>query len=84
MGKPTPVAIVIGVHPAIWLASGFATAFGMDELELAGGLLGINPYDQPAMQLGKDFTYGLMGKKGYEKQAKEYAAFAKKAGAFIV
>lgn len=51
---------------------------------LAGGLLGINPYDQPAVQLGKDFTYGLMGKKGYEKQAKEYAAFAKKAGAFVV
>lgn len=47
---------------------------------LAGGLLNINPYDQPAVQLGKDFTYGLMGKKGYESQAKEYAAFAKKAG----
>ncbi|MFN0136069.1 MAG: glucose-6-phosphate isomerase [Phycisphaerae bacterium] len=51
---------------------------------LAGGLLNINPYDQPAVQLGKDFTYGLMGKKGYEAQAKEYAAFAKKSGSFEV
>lgn len=51
---------------------------------LAGGLLNINPYDQPAVQLGKDFTYGLMGKSGYEAQAKEYAAFAKKAGSFVV
>ncbi|MCC6779874.1 MAG: UbiD family decarboxylase [Hyphomicrobiales bacterium] len=39
-GEPTPVAIVIGVHPAIWFAAGFTTAFGRDELELAGALLG--------------------------------------------
>jgi 2,5-furandicarboxylate decarboxylase 1 len=39
-GQPTPVAMVIGVHPAIWFAAGFTTAFGLDELELAGGLLG--------------------------------------------
>jgi 2,5-furandicarboxylate decarboxylase 1 len=39
-GLPTPVAMVLGVHPAIWFAAGFTTAFGLDELELAGGLLG--------------------------------------------
>jgi len=38
---------------------------------IMGGLLNINPYDQPAVQMGKDYTYGLMGKKGYEKQARE-------------
>jgi 2,5-furandicarboxylate decarboxylase 1 len=38
-GEPAPVAVVIGVHPAIWFAAGFTTAFGIDELELAGGLL---------------------------------------------
>jgi 2,5-furandicarboxylate decarboxylase 1 len=38
-GEPTPVAIVIGVHPAIWFAAGFTTSFGLDELDLAGGLL---------------------------------------------
>jgi glucose-6-phosphate isomerase len=27
-----------------------------------GGLLDINTYDQPAVQLGKDATYALMGK----------------------
>ena len=36
-----------------------------------GGLLNINPYDQPAVQTGKEFTFALMGKKGYEKQARE-------------
>ncbi len=39
---PTPVAMVIGVHPAIWFAAGFTTGFGLDELEMAGGLLGEN------------------------------------------
>ncbi len=39
-GLPTPVAMVIGVHPAIWFAAGFTTGFGLDELEMAGGLLG--------------------------------------------
>ena len=39
-GLPTPVAIVIGVHPAIWLSAGYTTGPGVDELGLAGGLLG--------------------------------------------
>ena len=39
-GLPTPVAIAIGVHPAIWFGAAFSTGFGVDELELAGGLLG--------------------------------------------
>lgn len=39
-GLPTPVAVVIGVHPAIWLASGYTTSPGVDELGLAGGMLG--------------------------------------------
>ncbi len=39
-GLPMPVAMVIGVHPAIWFAAGFTTSFGIDELGLAGALLG--------------------------------------------
>jgi glucose-6-phosphate isomerase len=38
---------------------------------IAGGLLNINPYDQPAVQLGKEYTFALMGKSGYEAQAKQ-------------
>lgn len=34
---------------------------------IAGRLLNINPYDQPAVQLGKDYTYALMGRSGYRK-----------------
>jgi glucose-6-phosphate isomerase len=47
---------------------------------LAGGLLNINPYDQPAVQTGKVFTFALMGKKGYEEQAAEFAEFAGRGG----
>jgi glucose-6-phosphate isomerase len=38
---------------------------------IMGRLLNVNPYDQPAVQLGKDYTYALMGKPGYEKQARQ-------------
>jgi glucose-6-phosphate isomerase len=32
----------------------------------AGLMLGINAYDQPAVELGKQATFGLMGRRGYE------------------
>ena len=38
--EPTPVAMVFGVHPAIFFGSAYTTRFGVDELELSGGLLG--------------------------------------------
>jgi UbiD family decarboxylase len=39
-GLAMPVAVVLGVHPAIFFASGFTTGFGLDELHYAGALLG--------------------------------------------
>jgi 2,5-furandicarboxylate decarboxylase 1 len=39
-GRPTEVAIVIGHHPAVYLASQFRGPFEVSELEVAGGLLG--------------------------------------------
>lgn len=32
----------------------------------AGELYGIDPLDQPGVELGKELTYGLMGREGYE------------------
>ena len=50
-----------------------------------GGLLGINTYDQPAVQLGKDATYALMGKPGYDDLAKQIqAAVAKRDKKYLV
>ena len=33
---------------------------------LAGSLLNIDPFDQPGVELGKQYTHALMGRKGYE------------------
>jgi len=33
----------------------------------AGELFGINAFDQPGVELGKNLTYGLMGRPGYEQ-----------------
>lgn len=38
---------------------------------IAGALFGINTYDQPAVELGKKYTFALMGRTGYEKMATE-------------
>jgi 2,5-furandicarboxylate decarboxylase 1 len=38
--EPLPVAIVYGVHPAIFFSSAYTTGYGLDELTLAGALLG--------------------------------------------
>ena len=33
---------------------------------IAGGLYGVDPLDQPGVELGKRLTYGLLGRAGYE------------------
>ncbi len=38
---------------------------------VAGLAMGINPFDQPGVEQGKRFTYGLMRRRGFEKEARE-------------
>jgi glucose-6-phosphate isomerase len=49
-----------------------------------GGLYEINTYDQPAVQLGKDATYALMGKGGFADLAKKIQPVAKKDKKFLI
>lgn len=49
-----------------------------------GTLLGINTYDQPAVQLGKDATYALMGKDGFADLNKAIQAVAKRDKKFMI
>jgi glucose-6-phosphate isomerase len=49
-----------------------------------GGLYEINTYDQPAVQLGKDATYALMGKKGFEDLAKKIQPVAKRDPKYLI
>ena len=42
---------------------------------LCGELLNVNAYDQPAVELGKQATFALMGRKGYEDVAERIRQF---------
>lgn len=39
----------------------------------AGELYGVNAFDQPGVELGKRFTYGMMGRPGFEAAREEFA-----------
>jgi len=38
----------------------------------SGGLFGIDPLDQPGVELGKEFTYGLMKRPGFEAMKAQF------------
>lgn len=50
---------------------GFFLQHWMWHTAILGSLLGINAFDQPGVELGKVYTYALMGRTGYEKIAAE-------------
>jgi glucose-6-phosphate isomerase len=52
----------------------FQTAF-------LGEMLDIDAFDQEGVDLGKRFTYGLMGRKGFEPYRKQFDDYEKKRGA---
>jgi len=54
-----------------------ATAF-------AGGLLEIDPFNQPGVEEGKVATYALMDRKGYEQKKKEIKEMFKKKTEFMI
>lgn len=87
--KSTAAAIVKTGHPLVWIE-----IEGLDEetvgalvffyeylTALTGRMMGINPFDQPGVEQGKKYTYGLMGRSGYEKDAEEVNAWFKKISA---
>ncbi|MBA4348985.1 MAG: glucose-6-phosphate isomerase [Thermodesulfovibrio sp.] len=44
---------------------------------VTGFLYGINPFNQPGVEEGKNLTYGMMGKKGYEAKKEEFERYRK-------
>ncbi len=43
-----------------------------------GILFGVNPFNQPGVEEGKNLTYAMMGKKGYEDKIKDFEIYRKK------
>lgn len=51
------------------------------ETALMGELLDINAFDQEGVELGKRFTFGLMGRGGYESFAEQFARYEERRAA---
>ena len=49
-----------------------------------GAMLNINTYDQPGVEEGKNATYALFGRKGYEQKAKELAEAVADSDKYII
>jgi len=45
---------------------------------LAGELYGVNAFDQPGVELGKRFTYGMFGRPGFERDLAAWDALPKR------
>ncbi len=50
----------------------------------AGYLYGVNPFDQPGVELGKKYAYGLMGRDGFDKYLKEIEKLGKPAEKYLL
>jgi glucose-6-phosphate isomerase len=45
---------------------------------MVGYLMQVNPFDQPGVEQGKNYTYGLMGRSGFDAQAQEVRVLSAK------
>jgi glucose-6-phosphate isomerase len=50
----------------------------------SGFLYGIDPMDQPGVELGKQLTYGIMGRAGYEQARQEWESREAKRDEWII
>jgi glucose-6-phosphate isomerase len=68
-GRPSMTITLPQVDPwhlgALMMLFEIATAY-------AGALYGVNAFDQPGVELGKRYTYGMMGRPGFAEAAEEY------------
>lgn len=49
-----------------------------------GVINNINPFDQPGVEEGKDYAYGILNRKGYENKRKEYEEGGQRKQEYIV
>ena len=84
--KATELALAKAGRPNMTITIPQIDAYHLGQLfhffELAtsftGMLYGINPFNQPGVEEGKNLTYGMMGKKGFEVKRKEVEEHRKK------
>jgi glucose-6-phosphate isomerase len=75
----TASALVKADRPVVWIelerldarTLGGLVFFYEYMTAVTGRLMRINPFDQPGVERGKRYTYGMMGRKTYEADAEE-------------
>jgi len=90
--KATEYALLASNRPCITIVFPQVNAYTVGQFiylyevttSFAGALFGINPYDQPAVELGKEATFALMGKAGFEKLARQIKPLTALDGDFLV
>lgn len=78
----TASALVKAGRPVVWLEVGEINEKTIGALvffyeyvtALTGYMMEINPFDQPGVEQGKRYTYGLMGREGFGGDAEEARA----------
>jgi glucose-6-phosphate isomerase len=73
-GRPNMTIELDGVSPA---SVGALFMFLETATIYAGALYGVNPLDQPGVELGKQFTYGMLGRPDADAARKEFEMLPK-------
>jgi glucose-6-phosphate isomerase len=69
-GRPSMTITLSTIDP--WHLGGLLMFFEI-ATAYAGALYGVNAFDQPGVELGKRYTYGMMGRPGFDEARKEFA-----------
>jgi len=88
----TEYALARASRPSLTIALPEVNAYTVGQLlfllevqtAFAGGLYNINPFDQPGVELGKHYTYGLMGRSGYSSKREEFESRKPKKDKYIL
>ncbi|MEN6386189.1 MAG: glucose-6-phosphate isomerase, partial [Phycisphaerales bacterium] len=88
----TEYALIVNKRPCLTVAFDEVTPYTIGQFiylfeattSIAGMLLNINTYDQPAVELGKDATLALMGSSDYAQLAEKIKPFAQMDSRFII
>lgn len=90
--KATEYALLQSKRPCLTLLFDKVDAYSIGQFiylfevttSIAGALFGIDAYDQPAVELGKEATFALMGNTEYKTLAEQISPFCKIDNNYIV
>ncbi|MHC4790449.1 MAG: glucose-6-phosphate isomerase [Planctomycetota bacterium] len=90
--KATEYALLKDKRPCLTVIFDKVNAYSLGQFiylyevttSFTGALFGINTYDQPAVELGKEATFALMGKDGYEKLKQQIKHLTEIDGEFLI